>query len=309
MNSLAQAAAATAAVHPALAAPLRWLAWPLGMAVAGAAAWWLAREPALAPALQFGALLAAVGIALLAERLLPFRRRWAQGPASERRIDASSLAVLMALADPLVKYGLLPLIANLASAWFATRGGAGWFPVTWPLPLQLLLAAVVAEFGQYWMHRGAHHFRWMWAAHGFHHNPERLYWLNGFRVNPLNLVWHQLAGLGVLVAIGTPTVVVQMLVIFATVVAVFQHTNADLRFGGWNLVFGTADLHRWHHDAGPGARQVNFGNVLMLWDQLFGTYRRGGAPVAVGVDAGPPRASGYLRGLVEAMRNAYRRQA
>lgn len=32
--------------------------------------------------------------------------------------------------------------------------------------------------------------------------------------------------------------------------------------------------HRWHHDSRPGQSQVNFGNVLSLWDQVFGTYRQ-----------------------------------
>lgn len=289
-----------------LRAGVRHLAWPLALLVAAAASAGVAIDPERAMTLQLVTLLAAVAIAVLAERLVPFRPAWRRGSASERRIDLTSLAWVMAVVDPLAKHALLPLVAGLVTPWLAVHGGAGWFPQTWPLPLQLLLAVLVAELGQYAMHRAAHRVRWLWAAHGFHHNPERLYWLNGFRVHPLNLLWHQLAGLGLLVALGTPAQVVQMVVPWATVVAVFQHVNADLRFSGWNRLFGTADLHRWHHDAGPGARGVNFGNVLMVWDQLFGTYRQGGAPERVGVDSGPARAPGYLAALREAWRQAWR---
>lgn len=293
-----------------LQAMLHWGAWPFGLAVAGLAAWLLGHRPELATPLQMATMLAAVVIVVVAERVVPFRREWQRGSSAERRTDIASLAVLMMLADPLVKRGLLPLVATAMVPIVGGGGALGWFPTAWPVPAQLVLAAVIAEFGQYWMHRAAHTQRWMWGVHGFHHNPTRLYWLNGFRVNPLNMIWYQLAGLGVLVAIGTPPVIVQMLILFGTTVTVFQHANADLRLGGWNLVFGTADLHRWHHATGPGAPQVNFGAVLMLWDQVFGTYRGGrGAPEVVGVDAGAPRASGYLSGMAEAMRNASGRPA
>lgn len=284
---------------------LRWFAWPAALALATAAAWLLGRDPSLAMPLQMATMVASVLLVIVAERVVPFRSEWREGSKTERRTDFTSMAVLMAVADPLVKRALLPLVASISMPLLGGGGGAGWFPAGWPVPLQLALAAVIAEFGQYWMHRGGHSLRWMWGVHGFHHNPTRIYWLNGFRVNPLNMIWHQVAGLGVLVLIGTPPVVVQMLILFATVAAVFQHANADLRYDGWNRVFGTADLHRWHHATGPGSAQVNFGGLLVLWDHVFGTYRSGaGAPRAVGVDAGAPQATGYLTGMAEALRNA-----
>lgn len=292
---------------PILQFLFRWLVWPLALAFATVAAWILNRNANLAMPLQMATMLVSLLLVVLAERIVPFRRDWRRASPGERRTDLTSMAVLMLLADPLVKRVLLPLIASAAMPLVEVGGGLGWFPIHWPIAAQVALAAVIAEFGQYWMHRGAHTLRWMWGVHGFHHNPTRIYWLNGFRVNPLNMIWHQLAGLGVLVAIGAPAVVVQMLILFGTVVAVFQHANADLRYGGWNLVFGTADLHRWHHATGESAPQVNFGTVLMVWDQLFGTYRGGrDAPQAVGVETGRAQSQGYLSGLTEAAHNAYR---
>lgn len=297
---------------PASAAPplqwlFRWTAWPIGLAVAATAAWLVSRDPDLALPLQLATMVAAVALVVLAERIVPFRHDWQRAAPGERRTDLTSMVVLMALVDPLVKRGLLPLIAVATVPFVGFDAGLGGFPIHWPIAAQLALAAVIAEFGQYWVHRAGHGLRWMWGVHAFHHNPTRIDWLNGFRVNPLNLVWHQLAGLGLLVAIGTPAVVVQMLILFGTVVAIFQHANADLRHGGWNRIFSTADLHRWHHATGSDTLPANFGAVLMLWDQVFGTYRGGhGAPRAVGVDTGAPRAAGYLPGLGEAMRNALR---
>lgn len=293
---------------------IRWGAFPAGLAVAALAALALHHRWMPAMAVQMAAMVAAVLLVVIAERRLPFRAAWRVAPSAERRVDITSMAVLMLFADPLSKMTLLPLVASLAAtaaAAIAEAGGRplglGLFPAALPLPLQLLLAAAVAELGQYGTHRAAHGVRWMWAMHGFHHNPARVNWLNGFRVNPLNLLWHQLAGLGLLVALGAPEPVIQMLIAFGTVVAVFQHANADLRLDGWNRLLSTADLHRWHHAAGHAQGQCNFGAVLMLWDHVFGTYRRhDAAPAVVGVDGFEPKAAGYLAGLREAARMAWR---
>lgn len=284
---------------------LRWFAWPLALCVASAAAWLLSRDPEKAAVLQMATMLVAVLLVMLAERVIPLRRDWQRASRAERRTDLTSMLVLMMVADPIVKRGLLPLVATMGVPFIAPDGGLAWFPTQWHLVLQLLFAAAIAECSQYGVHRAMHSVRWLWGVHGFHHNPARIYWLNGFRANPLNIIVHQLAGLGLLVAIGAPSAVVQVLILFSTVAAVFQHANADLRYDGWNWIFSTADLHRWHHATAQGTCQANFGGLLTMWDILFGTYRRAqGVPKAVGVDAGAPRAAGYIAALREAMHDA-----
>jgi sterol desaturase/sphingolipid hydroxylase (fatty acid hydroxylase superfamily) len=292
--------AATARPTRRLDRLLRLATFPAGLVIAASAATAIHLQALPTMALQAGAMLATMALAALVERRLPFRAAWRQRKPGEARTDLTSLLVLMTAVDPLIKRLLLPLLASAALTIAQPFGGLGWFPTGWPLPAQLALAAVIAELGQYGAHRAGHQVRWMWAVHGFHHHPQRVDWLNGLRVNPLNMVWHQLAGLGVLVLLGAPEPVLQMLVVFATVVAILQHVNADLGFAPWNRLFSTADLHRWHHAAAAGQAQVNFGTMLVLWDQVFGTYHRHPqAPHEVGIAGHPPRASGYLAGMRE----------
>jgi ornithine lipid hydroxylase len=287
---------------------LRWLAWPFALAIASIAAWLLMQSPESAMELQMATMVVAVLLVVFLERMLPLRQDWRSGAPQEWRTDLTSMVVLMAVADPIVKRGLLPLVASICVPWLTANAALNWFPTHWPILVQLAFAAIVAEFGQYWVHRAMHKVRWMCGLHGFHHNPTRIYWLNGFRANPLNMIAHQLAGLGVLVAIGTPSIVVQVLILFSTVAAVFQHANADLRYDGWNWIFSTADLHRWHHASGSQTCQANFGGLLSIWDLAFGTYRNASdVPRTAGVDAGAPRAKGYVSALIEAMRNAFAR--
>jgi|CXWL01.1.fsa_nt_gi sterol desaturase/sphingolipid hydroxylase (fatty acid hydroxylase superfamily) len=278
---------------------IQWGLFPFVLVLAGLAS--LAIYHGLVPpmAAQMGIFAIALLAVIAAEHVIPFERRWRQTASIERRVDATSLVMLMTLIDPMLKQSVMPLLLSLTVTVAHPGGGLGWFPTDWPVPAQLLLAAVIAEFGQYAVHRAAHSQRWMWGVHSFHHSPPRLYWLNGFRVNPLNVAWHKLSGLFMLMLIGAPASTLHMLILFGTVVSVFQHANADLRYNGWNLFLSTADLHRWHHSADRQEGHCNFGSLVMVWDRLLGTYRRplAQAPAQVGVEGLFTRPDGYLRWL------------
>jgi sterol desaturase/sphingolipid hydroxylase (fatty acid hydroxylase superfamily) len=42
--------------------------------------------------------------------------------------------------------------------------------------------------------------------------------------------------------------------------------------GVLNKVFNTPQLHRWHHSIDSKIGNNNYGENLMLWDKIFGTY-------------------------------------
>jgi sterol desaturase/sphingolipid hydroxylase (fatty acid hydroxylase superfamily) len=273
---------------------LRWLSFPVALAAVVVSFFafhsdWL--HPAVLQLSIFGITLT---IILIAERYVTYRADWQVSQQSERRVDLRSAAMLMFVVDPFLKFGLWPALMATVVSTTGSPNGLNLFPTTLPLAAQLLLAIVTAEFAAYWLHRAAHSVRWMWGAHHFHHSPVRLYWLNGLRVNPLNIVWFQFATVAVLMLFGTPEDILMTVTALTTVVSLMQHANADLRFDGWNQFFATADLHRWHHDSNAGDQGTNFGTVTVLWDRLFGTYRRGHAgPRQIGIDNFNQTNTGY----------------
>ena len=45
-----------------------------------------------------------------------------------------------------------------------------------------------------------------------------------------------------------------------------------MRFGWLNFVFNTPGLHRWHHSMDLREGNKNYGENLVCWDLLFGTF-------------------------------------
>lgn len=146
------------------------------------------------------------------------------------------------------------------------------FPIESPLWLQLLLVAAVLDLGLYAMHRISHRVHWLWRFHMIHHSAERLYWMNGERRHPLHAALMAGPGLVVLLASGAPSAVVATWFGILTVHLAFQHSNLDYRLGWLRHIIGVAEIHRWHHKREFEDAQVNFGEFLMVWDRLFGTF-------------------------------------
>jgi len=225
-------------------------------------------DPLKASMIAFFGTIAAVAII---ERLLPQNSLWNKRGAGDIKVDSTSFVVMMAAMDPLIK-AVSPLLITILLVTFGLTENSGIFPNDWPFLAQLLLVAVLAEFGQYWMHRLSHENKWLWRVHIAHHSTKRIYWLNGFRVHPLNIIWFHLSGVFILFLVGANT---EVMLTFATLMGVsntFQHANIKLKHGVLNYVFSTNELHRWHHSTKLKEANNNYGAMLIIWDLVFGTY-------------------------------------
>jgi sterol desaturase/sphingolipid hydroxylase (fatty acid hydroxylase superfamily) len=286
---------------PRWATAARALLFPatLAGAVAGVLAGLEAGLPAMP--LQFGTFIAAIVLVAVFERALPHDPGANRARTGDWKVDAVSFAGVMGVVNPALELGG-PLLLAAMVAEFGYVGSLGLFPFDWPFAAQLALAVLAAEFGGYWMHRLAHETRWLWRFHASHHSSERVYWLNGFRVHPFNVIWHHAASVFVLKLMGAGSAVLAAYLALAGVATVFQHANIRLLLGPLNWVFSTNELHRWHHSDRPEEANRNYGGVLIVWDLLFGTYLRrpGAAPARYGLFPGNdayPRAS-WWRQLV-----------
>lgn len=229
------------------------------------------------------------------ERRRPFEPDWQHDPPGEACTDRCSALVLVGAVDPLLK-AALPLA--VLAVW---PEAPGWQA---PLVLQAVLALLWMELAKYASHRLHHEWGPLWRLHALHHSSERLYWLNNFRFHPLNYALNQALALGPLLGLGVAPEAISLALAFSQPVLVLQHLNADVRSGFWNRIFSTNEVHRWHHSAHPAEANANYGAALLIWDQLFGSYRwpePGQRPARIGLfgnGGGYPVRAPYLKQLL-----------
>lgn len=146
------------------------------------------------------------------------------------------------------------------------------WPHQWTLLSQVVLLFVVIEFFRYWLHRAAHNIPLLWRLHAVHHSPEKLYWLNVGRFHPFEKGLQFLLDVFPFMLIGLNKDVIAIYFILYAVNGFFQHSNIKLRYGFLNYIVSSAELHRWHHSRNPDESNTNYGNNLIIWDLIFGTW-------------------------------------
>jgi sterol desaturase/sphingolipid hydroxylase (fatty acid hydroxylase superfamily) len=101
---------------------------------------------------------------------------------------------------------------------------------------------------------------------------EQLYWLNTARFHPLEKTLQMVCdSVPFLLMTVNPTVLALYYVAYSTN-GFFQHCNIELRYGLLNYVVGSAETHRWHHSRVPRESNANYGNTVIVWDLVFGTW-------------------------------------
>ncbi|MBV8165472.1 MAG: sterol desaturase family protein, partial [Alphaproteobacteria bacterium] len=155
--------------------------------------------------------------------------------------------------------------------WLSPAGGGLW-PTAWPIAAQTALGLVVAEAGLYWKHRLAHEWPVLWRFHAVHHSVTRLWFFNTGRFHLVDTVTGLAVGMPVLLALGAPREVLILVSAITAIIGLLTHCNVEMRCGWLSYVFNTPTLHRWHHSQEPQEGNRNYGENLMLFDLMFGTF-------------------------------------
>ncbi len=215
-----------------------------------------------------GIVLVTVPIFFLLERMVPWQERWL-GSKGDVGVDIglSMLAIPAGvIAEPGVQLATIALAAALAT------GDEVLWPTTWPVLAQGVLAMVLADFFRYWLHRGLHRVPALWRLHATHHSAKRLYFYNGARIHPLEVVLSALVGSPVLLLLGVTPEALAMAFVMGRVIGRFQHCNLDIGRSWLDFVFSSPRNHRWHHSMDLDEASCNYGGDIVLWDHVFGTF-------------------------------------
>jgi sterol desaturase/sphingolipid hydroxylase (fatty acid hydroxylase superfamily) len=165
-----------------------------------------------------------------------------------------------------------------------------------PLVAEILLAILVADLIQYWVHRAYHEVPFLWPFHAVHHSVQTLDWMAGSRLHLVELVATRVAILGPLYALGFSKTAIDAYIVVVGFQAVFDHANVSLPWGRLERWIVTPRFHHWHHASDRAAIDRNYAAHFSFLDTIFGTRVADEAPrpAAYGL-AGEELPRGFVR--------------
>ena len=222
-----------------------------------------------------------VGFALLEAISVGFFRK-AGATRQDAIVEIVGTFVLIAVTQPLVIAAGFALAQGMAPH---ARDAL----IAWPVLGQLALLLLCEDMMQYWWHRASHTVPWLYKLHRPHHNAEYMsvrvvYRNNIFYYALMPSLW--IAGALIYLGLGwlyAGYTVVKMAVIIGA--------HSDIRWDRplyrnritaplmWIVerTISTPATHFAHHGRhaqdGITNYKGNFGNLLFLWDMIFGTAK------------------------------------
>lgn len=172
---------------------------------------------------------------------------------AERLADVLVAGYFFYIYDHIQKnYGLFEIKANI-----------GWW----------IILFLLTDFIWYWYHRLAHEMNILWMVHVVHHQSEDYNYSVSARITVLQALirtgfW------SVLPLIGFPAPMITSLLILHGLYPFFIHTRAIGKLGFLEYILVTPSHHRVHHASNEKYLDKNYGDVLIIWDKLLGTFQK-----------------------------------
>lgn len=205
----------------------------------------------------------------LFELIIPYRKEWLPN-----RKEVKTDLVFMFLVQILLPY-LMSILTVIWLVDFVESIGwniSGLWPHNLPTWIQMLLMMFTADFFRYWQHRWAHTWTPLWKIHAVHHSVQKLYWVNVGRFHPLDKAVQFVCDALPFIVLGVSKEVMALYFVVYSIKGFFQHSNVDVKLGWFNYLISGPELHRWHHSRVIKESNNNYGNNVIVWDILFGTY-------------------------------------
>ena len=151
-----------------------------------------------------------------------------------------------------------------------------------PLWAMWALTFILIDLVFYIYHRISHRSRFLWAIHMSHHSSEEMNFAVSFRQAWLGPV-SKIPFFILLPLIGLDPTIIAVAGVISTLWGIFGHTQVIGKLGPIEWIFNTPSHHRVHHGANEQYIDKNYGNLLIIWDRMFGTFEPEKANVKYGL--------------------------
>jgi sterol desaturase/sphingolipid hydroxylase (fatty acid hydroxylase superfamily) len=136
-----------------------------------------------------------------------------------------------------------------------------------------VLAFVLNDLAYYTDHRIAHRTGFFWAFHIPHHSSREMNLLVSPRGSIFDLRGVMSPCYFIIALIGVHPLMFLSVKFFGNLWGIFNHTRLVHRMGFLEYILATPANHRVHHGIEHKYLDKNYGQVLILWDRLFGSWQ------------------------------------
>lgn len=144
-----------------------------------------------------------------------------------------------------------------------------------PVWLEFVLSLLVLDLiSQYVIHYLLHKVKWMWRLHLVHHSDTFVDATTGTRHHPFDFIIRETFALIAVIIMGMPVAFYLFYRVLSVFFTYFVHANISLPKKldkALSYVFVTPNMHKFHHHYQLPWTDSNYGNILSIWDRIFGT--------------------------------------
>ena len=139
--------------------------------------------------------------------------------------------------------------------------------------LVLFIAFLVQDFSGYWVHRLNHRVNILWNRHFIHHSSEDFNLSCALRQSISNTIKFSAIFMIPGALLGVPASIFAVLGPIHLFMQLWYHTQLIGNLGLLEYVFVTPSHHRVHHAINDEYIDKNYGQILIVWDKIFGTFQ------------------------------------
>jgi sterol desaturase/sphingolipid hydroxylase (fatty acid hydroxylase superfamily) len=173
--------------------------------------------------------------------------------------------------------------------WLQVKGFGllRWFSI--PAGLAGVLAFAALDFAFYAAHVSWHKIPALWAYHSVHHSDPAMDVTTTIRQHPVESLLRYAAMALMVLVVGPSAQAFAVYRVLSAVNGMLEHANLRAPLGLDRIlsyITTWPHAHKVHHSREIAETDSNYGNVLSLWDRLFGTFTPShrGTTVSFGLD-------------------------
>jgi alkylglycerol monooxygenase len=163
--------------------------------------------------------------------------------------------------------------------WIYRHWAIGHFAASWYNWIFLFL---LTDFVWYWYHRAGHRVNIFWGVHVVHHQSEDFNYTTSGRITVFQAIARGLFW-SLLPLAGFPPQMIATLLLVHGAYPFFTHTQLVGKLGFLEYFMVTPSHHRVHHSSNKEYLDKNYGDVLIIWDKLFGTFAEEKTEISYGL--------------------------